>query len=181
MITSNFPDVRLVTDWQGTHPEGTWRLYNVASTSMQSQDVASTLRRRCMNVMCPLGSAYKMACTPSEDSDQPGHPPNLIRVFAGRMKKAWVLSYPLSAQQILWSGWANAQAGLGLRWAHMPFCWFCRRLAHIFMISEGKKKRRNRIMNFTLFVCVEVLRPSQPNGVTSSAVSLPNHTFTGQA
>ena len=30
-------------------------------------------------------------------------------------------------------------------------------------------------------VCVEVLRTSQPNGVTSSAVSLPNHTFTGQA
>ena len=29
--------------------------------------------------------------------------------------------------------------------------------------------------------CVEVLRPSQPNGVMSSAVSLPNHTFTGQA
>ena len=32
-----------------------------------------------------------------------------------------------------------------------------------------------------LFVCVEVLRPSQPNGVMSSAVSLSNHTFTGQA
>ena len=30
------------------------------------------------------------------------------------------------------------------------------------------------------FVCVEVLRPSQPNGVISSAVHLPNHTFTGQ-
>ena len=33
----------------------------------------------------------------------------------------------------------------------------------------------------SLFVCVEVLRPSQPNGVMSSVVSLPNHTFTGQA
>ena len=32
-----------------------------------------------------------------------------------------------------------------------------------------------------MFVCVEVLRSSQPNGVMSSAVSLPNHTFTGQA
>ena len=30
-------------------------------------------------------------------------------------------------------------------------------------------------------VCVEVLRPSQPNDVMSSEVSLPNHTFTGQA
>ena len=32
----------------------------------------------------------------------------------------------------------------------------------------------------SLFVCVEVLRPSQPSGVMSSAVSLPNHIFTGQ-
>ena len=31
------------------------------------------------------------------------------------------------------------------------------------------------------FVCVEVLRPSQSNGVMFSAVSLLNHTFTGQA
>ena len=30
-------------------------------------------------------------------------------------------------------------------------------------------------------VCVEVLRPSQPNGVMSSTVSLPNHAFTEQA
>ena len=32
-----------------------------------------------------------------------------------------------------------------------------------------------------ILVCVEVLRPSQPNGVMSSAISLSNHTFTGQA
>ena len=42
----------------------------------------------------------KMACVPSEDSDQPGHPPSLIRVFTVRMKKAWVLSYPLGAQSL---------------------------------------------------------------------------------
>ena len=34
---------------------------------------------------------------------------------------------------------------------------------------------------YSMSVCVEVLRPSQPNGVMSSVVSLPNHTFTGQA
>ena len=34
---------------------------------------------------------------------------------------------------------------------------------------------------FLGFDCVEVLRPNQPNGVMSSAVSLPSHTFTGQA
>ena len=31
------------------------------------------------------------------------------------------------------------------------------------------------------FVCDEVLWPSQPNGIMSSAVSLPNHTYTGQS
>ena len=35
-------------------PAGTWREYNVASTSMQRHDVASTWGRRCINVMCPL-------------------------------------------------------------------------------------------------------------------------------
>ena len=30
----------------------------------------------------PRDKTNKMACAPSEDSDQPGHPPSLIRVFA---------------------------------------------------------------------------------------------------
>ena len=49
---------------------------------------------------------------------------SLIRVFAVRMKKAWVLSYPLSAQRRLWSDWADAQADLSLRWAHSHFVGF---------------------------------------------------------
>ena len=64
-----------------------------------------------------------MACAPSEDSGQPGHPPSLIRVFAVCMKKAWVLSYPLSAQRRLWSAWAD----LSLRWAHSHFVGFVTR------------------------------------------------------
>ena len=51
-------------------------------------------------------------------TDQPGHPPSLIRVFAVRMKKAWVLSYPWSAQRRLWSDWTDAQADRSLSWAH---------------------------------------------------------------
>ena len=66
----------------------------------------------------------KMICAPSEDSDQPGHPPGLIRVSAVRMKQNWVLSYPLSAQRRLRSDWANAQADLSLRLAQTSFCWF---------------------------------------------------------
>ena len=79
----------------------------------------------------PHDKNNKMACAPSEDSDRPGHPPSPIRVFAVRMKKAWVLSYPLSAQRRLWSDWAKAQADLSLCWAHMPFCWFCHAVAQM--------------------------------------------------
>ena len=47
-----------------------------------------------------------MTCASSEDSDQIGiHPCSLIRIFTVRIKKAWVLSYPLSAQRGLWSDW----------------------------------------------------------------------------
>ena len=63
-------------------------------------------------------------CAPSEDSDQPGHPPSLIRVFAVRTNSAWVLSYPLSAQRRLirlggCPGWSEASLGA------QSFCWFC--------------------------------------------------------
>ena len=63
-------------------------------------------------------------CAPSEDSDQPWHSPSLIRVFAVRIKKDWVLSYPMSAQRRLWSDWADAQSDLSLRWAHSHFVGF---------------------------------------------------------
>ena len=35
----------------------------------------------------------KMTYGPSEDSDQPGHSPSLVRVFVVRMKKHLVLGY----------------------------------------------------------------------------------------
>ena len=42
----------------------------------------------------------------------------------------------------------------------------------IYETISGRIKEGN-----SLFVCVEVLRPSQPNGVMSSVVSLPNHVY----
>ena len=72
-----------------------------------------------------------MACAPSEDPDQPGHPPNLIRVVTIRMKKPRVLSY---ARRRLWSDWADAQADLSLLWAHSHFVGFVmRRLRSSFL------------------------------------------------
>ena len=42
-----------------------------------------------------------------------------------------------------------------------------------------KHKKKSKLEMY--IVCVEVLQSSQPNGVLSSVVSLPNHKFTGQA
>ena len=79
----------------------------------------------------PHDTTNKMACAPSKDSDQPGHPPSLIRVFAVHMKKAWVLNYPLSEQQRLWSDWVDAQADLSLCWVHTHFVAFIIVMRHL--------------------------------------------------
>ena len=52
------------------------------------------------------------------------------------------------------------------------------------MKTQSRRLGKSTTKGFSalsLFVCVEVLWPSQPSEVMSSAVSLPNHTFTGQA
>ena len=65
-------------------------------------------RRKATQLQCihepPHIKTSKMAIAPNEDTDQPGHRPCLIGVFAVRMKKHWVLRYPLSALRRLWSG-----------------------------------------------------------------------------
>ena len=69
----------------------------------------------------PHDKTNKMTVRPAKT------PPSLIRVFAVRMKKAWVLRYPLSALWRLRSDWADAQADLSLRWAHSHFVGFATR------------------------------------------------------
>ena len=58
----------------------------------------------CVALQClnepPNDKTNKMACAPSEDSDQPGHPPSLIRVFAVHLKKLGLLAYPLMPRLI---------------------------------------------------------------------------------
>ena len=74
-------------------------------------------------------------CAPSEESD----PPSLIRDFAVRKKKDWVLSYPLSAQRRLYSDWADTRADLSLRWAHSHFVGFVmRRLKYIRGVPQSQ-------------------------------------------
>ena len=69
------------------------------------------------NMSCLGNKTNKMACAPSEDSDQPGHPPRLIRVFAVRMKKAW--------------------ADLSLGWAHSHFVGFVMRRLIFIVVNQN--------------------------------------------
>ena len=67
----------------------------------------------------------KISMRPAKTQDQPRHPPSLIRVLAVRVKKPWVLSYPLSAQRIRWSGWAHTHfVGFVMSWL-LSYCHFC--------------------------------------------------------
>ena len=72
-------------------------------------------------------------------------------------------------QLLLWSLWANfAQISYGA-----SLGWKNERLLKWSQLVDQDGRHA--------FVCFEVLPPSQPNGVMSSAVSLPKHRFTGQA
>ena len=63
-----------------------------------------------------------MTSAPSEDSDQPGHPPSLIRVCCPHEET-------LGPQ--LPTVIADALVDLSLRWAHRSFCLFCSAAAHM--------------------------------------------------
>ena len=78
----------------------------------------------CLSKWAATWQNQQNECAPREDSDQPGHPPSLIRVFAVRIKKAWVLSYPLNTQRRLWSDWVDAQS----------LYWFCHVVAQMYLL-----------------------------------------------
>ena len=95
----------------------------------------------------PYDKTNKWHVRPAK-TDLPGYPPSLIRVFTVRMKKDWVLSYPLSAQRRL----MDPQAVLILFRAHVPFCWFCREMAHYHFISYSYISRHTRKWTICLFI-----------------------------
>ena len=70
------------------------------------------------------GKTNKMTCAPSEDSDQPGHPPSLISVFTVRSVGSEGPKLSSCGQRRLCPDWADAKADLSLRCAHSHFVGF---------------------------------------------------------
>ena len=56
-------------------------------------------------------------------------------VFTVRLMGSYGPKLSSCRQRRLWSDWAEAQADLSLRWAHMPFCWFCHEAAPFYIIA----------------------------------------------
>ena len=75
-------------------------------------------------------------CAPSEDSDQPGHPHSLIRVFA--VRSVGSLGHKLSScgQRRLWSDWVDPPADLSLRLAHGHFVGFVTMRLKLFWLKK---------------------------------------------
>ena len=99
---------------------------SLTSREGQTKSVSPCLESHLKKIIEPQHN--KMTCAPSEHSDQPGHPTSLISVFAVRMKKHWVLNFPLSAPRRLWSDWAHN--------LHMSICWFCHVAAQLNQLIE---------------------------------------------
>ena len=101
-------------------------LHGVPSESVFKLNIKLQWQSKCEP---PHDKTNKMTRAPSEDSDQPGYPPSLNKVFAVRSMESWGPTVSSCGQRKLWSDWADAQADLSLRWAHMSFCWFCHEAA----------------------------------------------------
>ena len=89
-----------------------------------SKNIKIVSRKYQNNRWAAAGQNHKMTCASSEDSDQPGHPPSLIRVFAVHTKKHLVLGHPSAYSDD--SGQTEPMPRLiSLRRARRSFCWFC--------------------------------------------------------
>ena len=75
-----------------------------------------------------------------------------------------------------WRPWSDAAFWVSIIWV----CTVCQIPFYGSPDYNGLMKLEMYVCKtLCLYVCVELLQPSQPNGVMSSMVSLPNNTFTG--
>ena len=88
-LTNSTPSCKCHREVKSTWPNQQLNIWLLSVTKPHSWPVTTTWAASWQNQQC--------GCAPSNYSDQPWQPPSLIRVFTVRMKKHWVLSYPLSA------------------------------------------------------------------------------------
>ena len=67
---------------------------------------------------------------PSEDPDQPGRAPSLIRVFPMSFMGSFFMQTAKTLMRL------DAQSDVNLCWAHMSFCWFCHAAAQMVVAAR---------------------------------------------
>ena len=80
-------------------------------------------------ILAAIGQNQQSDCAPSEDSDQPEHPPSLIRVFARRSMGSFFMR---TANTLIRMGGCPGSSESSL---HMSFCRFCRAVAHLVLLN----------------------------------------------
>ena len=80
------------------------------------------------------------------NSDQPGHPPSLIKVFAVRSMGSWRFKVSSCGQ------WRLIRLGRFPGWSEPgPFCWFCHVAAQI---TEILRQRARSLISPGVFTCI---------------------------
>ena len=87
--------------------------------------------------------------------------PRLIRVFAVRSMGSEGPKLSSCGQRRLRSDWADAQADLSLRWALMPFCWFC----HILHSSPTMLQHWNGRLEYQVYYHIRLIYHQMRNGI----------------
>ena len=82
--------------------------------------------------------SYKIACAPSEESDQPAHLRSLTKVFTEHSVSSQGSTASSATQRKLESTCTSAQADPSLRWAHIQ----CLVPVHLCFPSIDKQERR---------------------------------------
>ena len=94
----------------------------------------------------------KWSVRPARTQPQPGHPPSLISLRSTLNGYSWRPNVSSCGQRRLWSDWADAQADLSLRWAHLPFCWLCHEAAYLLKVwIPGKQYPEGALLRAQLF------------------------------
>ena len=77
----------------------------------------------------PHDKTDKMACAPSEDSDQPGHPPSLIRVFTAAWRKLGPLATHWAHSEYSDQTGRRSESSLGAHVILLVFWRYCKGFA----------------------------------------------------
>ena len=88
-----------------------------SESSLGAQIILSVLSRL---TFCSVLVLLSLSCSMTKPTIQPVHQVKPESSLSA--ESFWVLNYPESSQQRLWSDWADAQADLSLYCVHMSFC-----------------------------------------------------------